>query len=661
ALAAEAAAAFGADAVVCRITPSAGHPGGPPAAVKGGTQVQILDERPSGLAHVVATGRTLAVPDARSSDVVRSDIASEVDLGGALFVPVAWHGEVRHVLLVSVYGEPRDWTAADVELAEGLADQAALGLALQESEDRRVTQSERDHALARAARALNASLDRTDILETLAREANLAVGGSVAEVYLVDERGCGVATAGHQTANGWRGHRLAPGEGVAGEVLAAGEPVVFNAIEEDLRGTGGPTAPDLHSEVGVPMRWDGRLRGALCVRFRDLQHVREDQLEVLEAVAELAVSACRNADAYENARTAASTDALTGLLNHGAFQLRVREEIARAARDSQPLSCVLVDLDDFKRVNDELGHLAGDAILRTVAGALRAALRPYDSAARYGGDEFVLLLPGTDEHAARAVVDRVREHLREAGENGTGPTARCSVGIAGWSPGMDADDLLEQADRGLLLAKRTGKGRVAVAALDTDDELERLAASDGPVAVQALVAAIETRDHYFHGHSEDVVHLATNVAMLLGQPAGFVEHVRHAALLHDVGKLAVPSAILAKDGELDEHEWSVMAEHPVLGEQILRRLPQLAALAPIVRHEHEHWDGSGYPDGLAGARIPLGSRIILACDAYAAMTTPRPYRPARSPEEAVAELRRLAGSQFDPDVVDALLDVLGVA
>ena len=663
ALAAEAGAALGAEAIVCRITPASSDASGTKwAALKRDNHVQLLDERPSGLAHVVTTGRTLAVEDARCSGEVRADIAAGLDLGGSLFVPVAWHGEVRHVLLLAVPHEPRAWSQADIELAELMADQVALGLALREAEDRRVTQSERDHALARAARALNASLERADILDTLAREADLAIGGSVAKVYLVDEiTGCGVATAGHETPDGWHGHRLARGEGVAGQVLATGRPVVVNALQEQLGLIAAATDQELHSQVGVPMRWDGRLRGALCVGFRDVQHVSQEQLGALEAIAELAVVACRNAEAYQHARTAASTDALTGLLNHGAFQIRVREEIARAGREGQPLACVLLDLDDFKRVNDEQGHLAGDTLLRQVAAALRSALRPYDSASRYGGDEFVLLLPGTDEIAARAVVERVREGLRQGSANSTLPTPRCSVGIATWTAGMDADDLLAQADRGLLLAKRTGKGRVAVAALDTDDELDKLTAADGPVAVQALIAAIETRDHYFQGHSDEVVRLATSVAMIMGQPADFVERMGHAAMLHDVGKLAIPNEILAKDGALDQDEWSVMAQHPVLGEQILRRLPQLAALAPIVRHEHEHFDGSGYPDGLTGALIPLGSRIILACDAYAAMTTPRPYRSARSQAEAVAELRAGAGTQFDPDVVDALLDVLGAA
>ena len=194
---------------------------------------------------------------------------------------------------------------------------------------------------------------------------------------------------------------------------------------------------------------------------------------------------------------------------------------------------------------------------------------------------------------------------------------------------MSAADLLGAADRALYLAKRTGKDRVAVASPDAEGELDRLRDSGGsPAAVQALVAAIEARDNYSFDHSELVVRLATGVALLLGLPADAVERVGHCALLHDVGKLAIPPAILHKDGELDDAEWTVMAEHPVLGEKILRRIPELAPLAPIVRHEHEHWDGSGYPDGLAGTQIPIGSRIVLACDAYAAMTTERPYRRA---------------------------------
>jgi diguanylate cyclase (GGDEF)-like protein len=410
------------------------------------------------------------------------------------------------------------------------------------------------------------------------------------------------------------------------------------------------------------MRWNGELRGALSIGFLDHRDVAAEDLRVLEAIADLAVVACNNAEAYDDIRTAASTDALTGLLNHGAMQVRVREEISRAAREEQPLCCVLIDLDDFKRVNDELGHPAGDALLRRVADALRAEVRPYDQVARYGGDEFVLVLPGTEQQAARAVAERVRARVHAGAPRGhDGQLGNCSIGVSAWEPGMSADELLAAADRALLLAKRTGKGRVAVANPDAEEELARLQRADAsPAAVQALAAAIDARDDYTHGRSEQVVRLSTSVAMLLGLTAETVERIGHGALLHDVGKLAIPFEILRKDGSLDDAEWDVMAQHPVIGEGILRRLPQLAPLAPIVRHEHEHWDGSGYPDGLAGTQIPIGSRIILACDAYVAMTTRRPYRRALRKADAVSELRARSGTQFDPEVVEALLDVLGV-
>jgi diguanylate cyclase (GGDEF)-like protein len=385
-----------------------------------------------------------------------------------------------------------------------------------------------------------------------------------------------------------------------------------------------------------------------------MRRIEDEDQRTLEAIADLATAACHNAETYHHVQQAARTDALTGLLNHGAMQVRVREEIARARRDATPLSFVIIDLDDFKRVNDVRGHQAGDELLRQVAGVLQAELRPYDQVARYGGDEFVLLLPGSDEADALHVAERVRDAI--AGEL----VGACSLGVAQWHEPLTADTLLEHADRALLLAKRTGKGRVAVANPDVERELAMLQAQHGsPAAVQALAAAIEERDNYTHEHSEEVVHLARGVAMILGLASEQTERIAYAALLHDVGKLAVPNEILHKPGPLTPAEWEVMAEHPVAGERILLRIPDLAVIAPVVRHEHEHWDGSGYPDGLTRRLIPIGSRIILACDAYHAMITDRPYRAAMSSADAIEELKACAGVQFDPEVVSALLDLLG--
>jgi diguanylate cyclase (GGDEF)-like protein len=562
---------------------------------------------------------------------------------------LAWGGAERLVAVVEL-DEP---DAADLPLARALADQATAGLARLDAERR----SAHAGALVRAARALNASADLRDVLSTLAREAARALAADVAGVYLGGADGRLVATAGHDVPNEWHGRELAPGEGAAGTAVALGQ--AFAAAHDDR-----DFAAPVHTALAVPMTWSGGGHGALTVGWTAAHPAGDDERDALVAIADLATFACHNAETYEQVQRAARTDALTGLLNHGALQVRVREEIARARRDRTALTCAIVDLDDFKRVNDVHGHQAGDELLRRVAAALQQQLRPYDHVARYGGDEFVLLLPGSDEGDARQIAERVRDAVaaRISGEPEPELAGACSIGVAAWREPLDADSLLDHADRALLLAKRTGKGRVAVANPDVERELALLEAEAGsPAAVQALAAAIEERDAYTHAHSEEVVHLVRGVAMILGLAADQVERIAHAALLHDVGKLAVPHEILHKPGPLDRGEWEVVAEHPIAGERVLLRIPTLAPLAPIVRHEHEHWDGTGYPDRLHGRNIPIGSRIILACDAYLAMITDRPYRPALPTDGAVAELRRGAGAEFDPEVVEALLDLLGHA
>src|SRR2546423_2290263 len=296
--------------------------------------------------------------------------------------------------------------------------------------------------------------------------------------------------------------------------------------------------------------------------------------------------------------------------------------------------------------------MAGDDALCAVAKVLRTFTRAHDVCARSGPDEFAVMLPKPGPAGAMACFERILLEL-EVAEAGPVNGLSASVGIAACSREHTSAQALRASSTALDRARAMGGGRAAVADEPRDAQSE--AQRD---AVSALAVALLERDRYTGEHSESLVEMAAAVASGLGLNADEVDRVRAAALLHDVGKVGIPDEVLQKTGPLDENQWAMMREHPLIGERILRVIPGMGGVARIVRHEHERWDGDGYPDKLAGEEIPIGSRIILACDAYHAMTTDRPYRSAMSHAQAVDELLDGAGSQFDPDVTEALIGYL---
>ncbi len=346
-------------------------------------------------------------------------------------------------------------------------------------------------------------------------------------------------------------------------------------------------------------------------------------------------------------------DAVTGLLSSRAFRGRLSEEVDRARRYQRPLSVVNVTIDDFEALELRHGFKAGDELLIAVARRLAAGTRSHDLAGRTGRAEFGLLLPDTHAEGALPALERLLVELETVGD-GAIRAAGASIGVATLVRGMSAEGLLASARMACGHAQREGGGRAVMAA-----ETEAGGAQDdkGPQrdAIEALAVALLERDRYTGEHSTAVIEMAGAVARNLGLNSAEVERVRSAALLHDIGKVAIPDEILHKPGPLTDDEWNLMREHPVIGERILRVLPGLGTVARIVRHEHERWDGGGYPDGLVGEEIPIGSRIIIAADAYHAITSDRPYRAARSHGDAVGELLQCAGSQFDPTVTAALI------
>jgi diguanylate cyclase (GGDEF)-like protein/putative nucleotidyltransferase with HDIG domain len=377
-----------------------------------------------------------------------------------------------------------------------------------------------------------------------------------------------------------------------------------------------------------------------------------DELRALRAFANHAVSAIEADRRLTQLRELAERDPLTGLRNRRGFEQGIEAHAA-------PVALLICDLDHFKRVNDTLGHPAGDDVLRRFAALLRACTRPGDVAIRLGGEEFTLVLPGVGEREALAVAERLRREVAAAFADFPVPVS-VSVGIAVGVPGEGAEPLVRAANRALYAAKRLGRDRCVVhhaEALAVLDALADERAGDQLAAAILLAETLDLRDVATARHSETVGRYAERIAVELGLPPDHVERVRVAGVLHDIGKLGISDAVLLKPGRLEPHEWEEIERHPELGARILENA-NLRDVASWVLAHHERIDGAGYPAGLDGEAIPLEGRILAVADAYEAMTVDRPYRSALGAAEARRELLRGSGTQFDPHVVEAFLRVL---
>jgi diguanylate cyclase (GGDEF)-like protein len=346
------------------------------------------------------------------------------------------------------------------------------------------------------------------------------------------------------------------------------------------------------------------------------------------------------------------TDALTGLLNHTAFQERLGEELEHAAVARRPLALIALDVDRFKAVNDRHGHASGDAALRTVADALRGAVRPGDLCGRTGGDEFMLALPGVGLDQAEVVAARVR---RAVGGSALGLTVSAGIAV---SPdhAQDREELMRFADGAMYWSKRRGRDRsaayspTAIDSLSPEEEVDRLRAEGLVRTVHALARAVDAKDGHTHEHSRKVADYATAIGQGMRLDQGTIDALHTAGVLHDVGKIGVPDAILLKPGKLSSAEYGEMQRHSRLGRDIIAGAG-LTDIAEWVCHLHERVDGRGYPDGLRGTQIPLESRVLAVADALEAMTAARVYRGALTVERALGILEEAAGTQFDPAVV----------
>ena len=390
--------------------------------------------------------------------------------------------------------------------------------------------------------------------------------------------------------------------------------------------------------------------GVLTMLSRQHRRMSQAAAQIGHELAAQAAHAIDRADLFGQLQRRAETDGLTGLLNHRAAFEMLDRELAAARKLNDSLSIIVVDLDDFKFFNDTHGHLTGDRVLVEVAAALREIARARDYVARYGGDEFLIILPGSNREAVAALAERLLRRMDSAIVTVGDMTLpiRISMGIATYpNHASNRQELIAYADAAMYSAKELGGGQLGAVEKGTRSlEVTALGALSG------LVRAVDRKDRYTKDHSDLVAEYAVRFGRFIGLPSDQIEALEVAGQLHDVGKIAVPDSVLRKPGRLDPEEEALIRQHVVFSELIIKGIPHLEFIQEAVAHHHERWDGKGYPYAKAGEQIPLMGRILALSDSLAAMTHDRPYRKARTLEEAVVEIRRGSGTQFDPDLVE---------
>jgi diguanylate cyclase (GGDEF)-like protein len=602
-------------------------------------------------------------------------------------VPILLGGKPAGVMAAMSTERESQFQARDLEVMQTAAGQ--LGVAIENA--RLFTEEQRR---ARHLAFLN-SISKMAISSEDAEQMMADIVREIQKNFRYDHIGIGImdyatkdieikAEAG--TTSQTLGRRIAVGSGVLGKVARTGvSALVQNAGPGQLAGV----LPESRAVLCLPISYGETLLGVLNVESRDENAFAPQDVLILNTLADLLATALHNSFVFRKLQQQSITDGLTGIKTRRFFWEALTSEWRRASRSGRPFSVVLIDLDKFKEVNDSLGHLEGDLVLARVGRLLEQKCRQSNVVARYGGDEFIILMPETGIEQAQVLAERLRLWLA------TDPMLEehhvtGSFGVASFPVhGFSMEDLIRVADAGMYVAKHAGGNQVSMS--DTFGEgsaVQRQLVSgyiegflqrehNGPEhleelvttlrklcgreddadqramkeAVEALSRAAELREHSAAGHGEQCGHYAGMIARGLNLSAPEVEDTIFAARVHDVGKLFISDRILNKPGALTEDEFAVIKRHPQQGAKVLRSIPEIERVAQAIESHHEAFDGSGYPFGLKGEDIPLHGRIVAVCDAYVNMTSDRTFAPPKTDEQAMAELAKLSGTRFDGMIV----------
>jgi len=628
-------------------------------------------------------------------------------------VPLVVHDRVIGVMAVRGQQEHL-FDDGHLKILRVLANQAAIAL-----ENARLLREEQTRArhlalLNNISRHAIAMLHPDEMLSRIAEQLERGLTFDHMGIGLLDQNSKEViirAEAGRR--RGALGRHLKPGASLIGQVAGSGHMSLLREAPGDTDTH--LVLDDSASAVALPLLFAEQIHGVLYVETAEPRDFSDEEIRLLQTLADLISGALHHALTLQKVREQAVTDGLTGVKTHRYLMETLSSEWKRSTRASRPFCLLLADLDRFKFVNDFFGHLEGDLVLKRVGRILEQNCRASDVVARYGGDEFVILMPESDIEQSRQIAEKLRACIfSDSFLRGKNVTA--SLGIAGFpAHGSTPQELIQIADASMYLSKHQGGNTVSTAGhLDPDEArqwkrdvleaylgvtLKRLF-STGPEAfaeihrrleqfshslpatesaaagadgqstaaqslapavmetVTSLALAIDAKDPYTQGHSPKVANYAALIAEGLGLKEDEIEQIRLGGMLHDLGKVGVPEPILNKGGPLNPDEWEVMKEHVQFGYKLLESLHTLAGVRAMVLHHHEMFDGSGYPEGRAGEEIPLGARIIAIADAYDTITSDRTYKKARPAQAALAEIERCAGAQFDPQLVQIFAEAI---
>jgi diguanylate cyclase (GGDEF)-like protein/putative nucleotidyltransferase with HDIG domain len=654
--------------------------------------------------YVLRTRQPVLIRENFVSEVRKLGVEPIRTTGSFCGVPLVAYDHAVGALCIFSDNE-RTFDEGHLELLRVLASEASIAI-----ENARLFQEERTKArhlnlLNLISRDAIATLNPDEVLAKIAEQLENSLTYDHIGIALLDytTRELIISAEGGKRREAL-GRRLPLDAGLIGQVARTGKPATYRSSvgsQNSLK----PVLADSLTAMALPIFYADHLHGVLYVETQERVDFSEEESLLLHTLADLIAGAYHNAQTFQKAQEQAITDGLTGVKTHRFFMEGLSSEWKRSSRAGRSFALVLMDLDRFKFVNDFYGHLEGDLVLQRVGQILETNCRRSDVVARYGGDEFVILMPETTMEQARQLSSKLRGWIS------ADPLLReknisASFGIASYPlHGSSPQELIQVADASMYLSKHQGGNTVSTADHVDPNEarrwkrdvleaylgvtLKRLFAT-GPEAfeeiyqrlrqfsdslppaeanggggaegaqalpqsildtVTSLAYAIDAKDQYTQGHSQKVSAYAALLAEAIGMSEPEVEEIRLGAVLHDVGKVGIPEQILNKSGPLNPEEWDTMKTHVTFGGKLLEPLVSLERVRQMVLHHHEFYDGSGYPDAMCGPNIPLGARIITIADSYDTITSDRSYKKGRTAEEALTELERCAGAQFDPDLV----------